>query len=197
MAMPRVAVAPHPPMAPQPAYTPSPDASFDQRLRRLEALVQTLIREQDPKRAARDRQGEAKGWPGATAWVDQDEMKTIQEKAERQAARAAEQIDRANREMEKALSAQKGKAEAMKGDTLKHHVEALQKHREMLEREMEKLQQQIERIEQQQEKLQEGEGRRGDLRDDNEDHEAEVAALTASEDCAGESGSDDLPAVAE
>jgi len=193
-ALPTPAVAPALPVAPAPAPVPlaasaastsaDRETSLEERLDRLERLVNELMAQQKRQKgrviiADRDvkgrpeavvREEQVEKSPGAAKrswnWNDDEakgaELRAV-EQAKRAELRAADQIKRAEEQAKRAAQ-QAEKAARAEADQREHkprqegfrkQVEALQQRRDALEREMENLQRQIERLQQDQERLQE------------------------------------------
>ena len=161
--------APH---SPRPAGAPRPgnkDRSLEDRLERLERMVESLMKQQNfHLRSANDgmidrtdianisaqakRQAEFSRRYG----LDPKEIEKIKERAEREAGHATEQAKRATADAEKSLKAEQKLHTARKfKEGSQKQLEALRKQLEMLEREKEKLDRQIEVLEQNQEQLDE------------------------------------------
>jgi len=183
----------HPKPVPNPPGTPAPDGSLEERIERLEKMVESLMAQQGQKHAfvLRGRSGDQT----LQALVDEKEMQRMNEKinemAKRQAERAQEQAQRAQEQAKRAgEQAQrankdfnfKWKAEAeqwqkgMNHEGLEKQLEALRKAREQLERQAQNLDRQIERLERDQERMQEEKERRSELKDEEpKEEEASVA----------------------
>src|SRR5262245_47209432 len=173
---PGVSEAITPPSEPKPSRTPRPprgraaDLSLEERLDRLERMVESLMARQGTSRDLRplketaeiDRKGIAKidAFPKRHADVtgkqviEPNEIEKINEQAKHQAARAAAQAKRAAVEAEKAAKFEQKRLTTREfKDGQKTQLEALRKQLEMLEREREKLHRQIEKLEQNQVRL--------------------------------------------
>jgi beta-lactamase regulating signal transducer with metallopeptidase domain len=183
----------HPKPIPRPPGTPSPDGSLEERIERLEKMVEALMAQQGQKHAfvLRGRSGDQT----LQALVDEKEMQKMNEKinemAKRQAERAQEQAQRAQEQAKRAAEQAersnkdfnfKWKAEsehhekAMREQDCEKQLEALRKAREQLERQAQNLDRQIERLERDQERLQEEKERRSELKDEEpKEEEASVA----------------------
>ena len=173
------------------------DGSVEDRLARLEKMVQSLMDQQGPKRhGAMILRGNA----GVEAFQDQkrvDELNDkINEMAKRQAERAHEQAARAQEQAKRAAemaerankdSNFKWKAQAeewQKGNRqegLAKQLEALQKAREGLQRQVENLDRQIERVERDRDRMQEQQERRSELQQEQEESQEETASVAESD----------------
>jgi len=163
---------PQPPRSPRPVRAPRPgnkDSSLEERLERLERMVESLMKQQNLRlKSANDgmidrkesaelqalarRQAEVSRKP----MPDAKEFEKIKEQAQREAARAVDQAKRATAEVEKAAKAEQKRPTNRKiKEGSQKQLEALRKQLEMLEREREKLDRQIEQIEQEREQLDE------------------------------------------
>ncbi|HEX5222905.1 MAG TPA: M56 family metallopeptidase [Verrucomicrobiae bacterium] len=157
--------APGAPRAPRPAKVSGSgtrDSSLEERLDRLERMVNSLMHQQSPK-GRFDSQLKLKGEmidrnemariedlarrQAELARLNAQEVEKIKEQAKREAGRAVEQAKRATAEAEKARIADKEPvAQKLKGDSqrqveeLRRQIEALEQRREKLEREIERLQ---------------------------------------------------------
>jgi beta-lactamase regulating signal transducer with metallopeptidase domain len=188
----------HPKPVPHPPGTPSADGSLEERIERLEKMVESLMAQQGQKHAfiLRGRSGDQ----NLQALVDEKEMQKMNEKmnemAKRQAERAQEQAQRAQEQAKRAAEqAQrankdfnfKWKAEAeqwqkgMNHEGLEKQLEALRKAREQIERQAQNLDRQIERLERDQERMQEEKERRSELKDE-EPKEEEAASVAENEE---------------
>ncbi len=139
---------PHAPNAPDIVDVQQSDSSIEKRLRRLEKMVESLVRNQERK----DHSAEVfqwKGQPGQPGWVDPEKLKLQQDMAKREAARAEDQARRAAIDAEKAMKQQ----ERAHKDILAGQIKDLDKQRETLQREVEKLQNQIQRLGEQRDRL--------------------------------------------
>ncbi|HEY5910230.1 MAG TPA: M56 family metallopeptidase [Verrucomicrobiae bacterium] len=178
VAVPRPAASPRPPRSPD---SPESDSNLEQRLSRLEKMVESLLEKKEPK-------AEVNGFlyqdsPKQELRIDNEKIKLLQDRAEREAARAADQAKRGAKEAERALKLrQERDAQGKFKENFARQIEALQKHREMLEREVEKVQGQIERLEQEQEKLQDEQQHQSDLLEDQAPGAENMALL--QEPCA-------------
>jgi len=156
----------------QPRAGRSGDASLEERLDRLERMVESLM-------AQRGKPGhfefQMKGPGQMEGMIDRKQIEEIHEMAKRQAQMAGEQAKRATREAEKALKFEEkrrhGKSNEGAKKQLDEQLDALRKQHEMLERQMEKLDRQIEKIEQDQERNQEQDEAQVDQEEDHEHSE--------------------------
>jgi beta-lactamase regulating signal transducer with metallopeptidase domain len=169
---------PQTPPLPRTVRAPRPgnkDLSLEERLERLEQMVESLANQQNPKGHAdfhlkADQDGiidrkeiaEIKALAKRQAELAQNQMmnpkeiEKIQELAERDAARAAGQVKRETADMEKAVKADPTRQTDRKiKEGSQRQLEALRKQLEILERQKEKLDRQIEHLEQDQGKLDE------------------------------------------
>jgi beta-lactamase regulating signal transducer with metallopeptidase domain len=141
---------PLPPRSPRPAGA---DSSFEERLERLEQMVESLAAQRDMKPGHLQNHGDRR--------VEQHVMlgdlaKQQAELAERQVEVANEQARRAAREFERAAKAgQKRQFQGKLKEGSQKQLEALHKQLEILEREKEKLHREIEKLERDQELLDE------------------------------------------
>lgn len=180
---------PRPPGAPR---TPG-NGSLEERIERLEQMVQSLMNQPGAKRA----HGAMilRGRSSDETYVDQKEMEKMNQKmnemAKRQAERAQEQSERAQEQSKRAaeMAARankdfnfKWKAETelsdkgMRKEGLEKQLEALRKAKEGLERQMENLDRQIERVERDQERMQNEQERRSELREEEPKEETPSVA---------------------
>ncbi len=121
---------------------PSVDSSVEQRLRRLEKLVDSLLQQKQPNPSS---------WSLNLSEKSYDtKLKQREEMAKHDAARA-----RAAEQAKKSLNLQQNREAGKMKEDFARQIDSLQRERDALERQMENLQQQIERLQQQQEKLQE------------------------------------------
>jgi beta-lactamase regulating signal transducer with metallopeptidase domain len=149
------------------------DGSIEERLRRLEKMVHSLMEQQGPRRS-RSTMYLKDGDNDQAVIVEQQKLEKlkqladrqgdlgseqrIQQLAERQAARAAEQAQRAADQAKRAtkeLEAMAEQDQQNKGDLhegFQRQIEALRKARESLGQEMERLDRQIEKIEKEQQR---------------------------------------------
>jgi len=180
-AAPLVVGAPHPmALPPAPAIPTAPYAlmalgesggSIEDRLERLERMVNELMAQRNPKHAHGAGMAGAKPQPGVT--VDQKEIARMKERAEREAARedqqakrAAEEAKRATKDFEKARKEMGDWSIGQHKEASQRQLEALRRAREGLERQMERLDAQIEKLEKEREKLDEEQQRRSELQED-------------------------------
>lgn len=180
---------PKPPRAPRPTPAPAPraenrDGSLEERLDRLERMVNSLMHQLHPKGGADfqlklekdgtiDRKEIAKIEALAQQHADYalkvhpHGIEKIKEQAERDAKRAAEHAKRATAEVEKAHKAeQKQSKRSLKADSQKQ-LDALRKQIEALERQKDELDRQIDRLERDQDKLE-------DQDEDSDDNDSQL-----------------------
>jgi hypothetical protein len=165
--------------APQPPRGRSADASLEERLERVERMLESLMEQQHPKpghaefqlkheqdwmtdrkeiakaEALAKRQGEFARRQEEIARrqvINPKEIERIKEHAEREAERAVEQARRATANAEKALKAEQKK---QLNDGTQQQLDALRKQLEVLERQREELDRQIEHLEERQGQLEE------------------------------------------
>jgi beta-lactamase regulating signal transducer with metallopeptidase domain len=154
--------------SPKPKKAPAalkPGATLEERLERLERMVESLRAEQNAKRG----QADAFVWkwsqpgPSPKAW----DTETLEQSVKRQTERAAQQVEQAERELKRAAEAQaraskrdaasaeaqKRQAETMRKGAYEQQVEAVKRARESLQRELERLDRQIERLQRDREHL--------------------------------------------
>ncbi len=176
---PAMLAAIEPPTAPGAPRTPKPaktlhaenrDSSLEERLDRLERMVNSLMNQPGPKGRSDfqlklengmiDRKEMAKlealaKQQADLARLNPQEIEKIKEQAQREVGRAMEQAKRATAEVEKARKAdQKQSSQKLKSDT-QRQLQDLRRQVEALERQREKLDHQIERLEQDQGNLDE------------------------------------------
>jgi hypothetical protein len=183
VAVPRAPEPPHAgPKAPDAVEGKDSNASLEERLRRLEKMVESLTKNQERKESADVFLWKSR--PGQQAWIDQGKLKDIYDSAQREAARAAEDANRATSEAEKAMKSQQDRAHGKTRDDLGQQIQSLERQRAALERAVERLQSQIERLEQQREKLekdheklQQEQQRRSELLEKNSDENGGMALL--------------------
>jgi beta-lactamase regulating signal transducer with metallopeptidase domain len=154
------------------------DGSLEERVRRLEKMVHSLMDQQ----GARHSRGMIyfKDGSAEVGDLDQEKLEKLKQSVDRQSARAAEQAQRAaeqakraTKEMEARVEQdQLSKGEAREG--FQKQLEALRKARESLGQEMERLDRQIEKIEKEQQ--------RGDKEPQRRRSEATGLRLQASVD---------------
>jgi len=160
--------APRAPWKVQAPVAGNGDSSLEERLDRLERMVNSLMNQLNPKGRANiqlklEKQGMidrkemakiealAKQQAELASKISPQEIEKIKEQAEREARRAIEQARRATAEFEKARkSDQRQAVEKLKADS-QRHLEDLRRQVEALERQREKLDREIERLEQDQE----------------------------------------------
>ncbi len=156
------------PRVPYVAATPRPpkdmaaadaDASIEQRLRRLEKMVELLVEQRETKGFESTSRNEG---PRGEIRTER-ETAQLQQTAKREADRAAEQAKRAAKDADKAMKLQQERhAHDMAKESTAKQLDALHKQRAALERHMKDLQLQIERLEQDQQKLQEKQPQRNE-----------------------------------
>jgi len=153
-------------------------SSIEERLDRLEKMVESLAAQQKAKPKSADM------WfwsPDQQTLKRQAELS--QERAEREVARAQEQMKRAAEEMERASKDQELKAQMMAKDMPRKQLDALRKAREGLQRQMDALDRQIERLEEDREKQKEPKepkeerGRRSEAAPDKPDQKVVVGGV--------------------
>jgi beta-lactamase regulating signal transducer with metallopeptidase domain len=131
------------------AQAPSKSGDVEQRLERLERMVQSLMAERRPKAA------QSGDWDSAS--VNQQEIQKFKEKADREAARAAQQAkiaaDRASRDMERAMKEKNAWALDMSKESSEKQLEAMRQARQDLQREMQRLDTEIRHMEQEQRRM--------------------------------------------
>lgn len=164
------------------------DRSIDQRLKRLEKMVQSLM--------SQDRPRNTHGNFAFKEGVDQDfnfdfkDNEKLKESAERQAARAEEQAKRAAEQAKRATkdlesSARMDQEQHGNREAFQHQLEALRKAREGLGQEMERLDRQIQKLEKEKQRTEKdqrgepGQPRRSQAR--SERLQADVSTTPADE----------------
>jgi beta-lactamase regulating signal transducer with metallopeptidase domain len=161
---------------PRPARASGADSALEERLARLEQLVQSLVAQQNDKNfqfhfkgpeGMIDRKEVAKIEEFARKQADiarqqainPKDIEKMQEMAERQAKVAIDQAKRATKEAERAARADQKRQFNWKSkdakDAYRAQLDGLRRQLETLEREREKLDRQIEQLEQKQEQLDE------------------------------------------
>src|SRR5581483_2418851 len=169
---PVIDVAPRPPSFPRVARMGKPgrtsssedsvepadngNSSIEERLRRLEKMVRSLVDQQNGKRAHGTlslKEGANQNWN-----VDQEQLDKLKDLADRQSARALEQaqraVEQANR-AKKEFAARRddqGQDKSELREALQKQLESLLQAREGLGREMERLDRQIQKLQQDQER---------------------------------------------
>jgi hypothetical protein len=162
---------PQAPRSPRAVRAPRPgnkDLAFEDRLERLERMVESLMKQQNfHLKSANDGMIDRKDIAKIEALAKRQaevsrkqvigpkEIERIKEQAEREAEHATEQGKRATADAEKALKAEQKLHNRKFKEGSQKQLEALRKQLEMLEREREKLDRQIEVLEQNQEQLDE------------------------------------------
>lgn len=166
--VPRTVSSSHSPRSPVQPYA---ESSLEQRLSRLEKLVDSLL-EQKESTPASSGVSRNERLP-KDAKINNDLLKQHQALADLEAARIRDQA----KEAEKRLTLQhKHDADATRQQDTARRLDALLKQRELLDREMERLQQQIERLQQDQEKLRQEHQDRSELLE-GQANEDQLAAL--------------------
>ena len=134
--------------------TPHKPGDIEQRLERLERMVQSLMAERRPKAATGNNAS------CDSASMTPQEMQKIKDMAQREAAQAAQQArmaadetKRASRELERAMREKNAWAIGIHQESGQQQIEALRQARQSLEREMQRLDAEIKRLEQQQQRL--------------------------------------------
>lgn len=166
--------APHAALAMADSANSSDRSSIEERVERLEKMVQSLTAQQKNKRtlqdtwswstptpgqqnfnqqleqsqAQRDREQGQKDREQAQRDRDRAQMERDQAQMERDMARAQEQMKRAAEEMQRAAKNHELQAQMFAKDMPRKQLEALRKAREGLQRQLESLDRQIERLEQ-------------------------------------------------
>lgn len=175
LSSPAPAATPRPGLAPRAAVAGAADSSLEERLERLEQMVQSLLARghaaQNPyplkqpieKNWEIDRKEIAKIEAHAKQQADiarhhalsSEEIEKIKEQAKHEAARAADQVKRAVDAEKIARTEQKRQTKRNFKDGSQKQLDELRKQLEILEREREKLDRQIEELERSQELLEE------------------------------------------
>jgi len=124
----------------------SDQTSIEERVERLEKMVQSLTAQQKNKRA----QGDMWNWttPSPGQQTFNMPFERSQAQVERDMARAQEQMKRAAEDMQRAAKDQKLKAQMYAKDMPRKQLEALRKAREGLQKQLDELDRQIESLEQ-------------------------------------------------
>ena len=139
------------PRTPRPPRARPGDSSLEERLDRLEHMVESLIAERG------ERPGHPE-WHLKDGMTNPKEIEKMKEYAKREAARAAEEAKRASREAERVWKAEpRRQLHAKFKEESQKQLEAMRKQLENLEREKERLREQIERLEQERQQLDEQE----------------------------------------
>lgn len=163
---------PSKPLSPRPpsksvraSVSENQDSSLEERLDRLERMVNSLISQQNQKNNSdfqlklerygiMDRKdkidGSARQQAELAGKPSQEEIERIKQKATRDARQAVEQAKRANAEAGKVKATQKEAVQKLKADS-QRQLEDLRRQIESLERQREKLDREIERLEHDQE----------------------------------------------
>ena len=141
----RTRVAPNAALVMADSAISSDRSSIEERLQRLEKMVESLTAQQKSKRAS----GETWSWtvpaPGQQNFNLPFEHSQAQ--MERDMARAQEQMKRAAEDMERAAKDQELRAQLFAKDMPRKQLEGLRKAREGLQKQLEELDSQIERLE--------------------------------------------------
>ena len=202
---PAVLAAIEPPSTPRPLPAPRPgkvarsenrDASLEERLDRLERMLESLMNQQNPKGRSDfqlkfedgmiDRkemariEAFAKQQAEVARRINPQEIERVKEQAKREASRATEQAKRATAEVEKVRKANQKEAVRRLKEDSQRQLEALRRQVEALERQREKLDREIERLEEDQDNLDEQD-------DDSVDND--TALSESKEVCVTESSS--------
>jgi beta-lactamase regulating signal transducer with metallopeptidase domain len=161
VATPRPTAAPQPPRSPVKADA---EDSIEQRLRRLEKMVESLLQQKGPKQLSKEFS--YKDGPRQELRIEKEMIMQLQETAKREAERQVNQARRATGDAEKTLRLrQERDAKGKLSQEAAKQLEALHEQRAMLEREVEKVERQIERLEQERHKLDEQGQKQSELRD--------------------------------
>jgi hypothetical protein len=131
----------------------SDHSSIEERVERLEKMVESLSAQQKNKRTLGDTWSWTMPSPGQQNFSmqlehSQAQMQRDQAQMERDMARAQEQMKRAAEEMERAAKDQELKAQMYGKDIPRKQLDALRKAREGLQKQLGELDRQIERLEQ-------------------------------------------------
>lgn len=173
---------PRPGRTPRPARAGSPDASLEERLERLEKMVESLMARgyatprPYPLKPSPDMVGPMKeiekDWAEIARKRELGEKERIRDQAKREAARAAEQAKRAAMNADRAARAEQ-KRQTRRGfkEASQKQLDELHKRLEMLDREKEKLEREIEDLERQRD--QQDEQGEEDVSNDAQSHEVE------------------------
>ena len=167
-----------------------PGATFEERLERLERMVESLVEHPTPKPGQPNPFAWKWAQPGATpkSWDAQPFEESVKRQAERateqlnqaldQLKRAAEVKERAAKQGGAAAQEQKQRAEAMRTEAYQKQIDAVRKARESLQREMERLDRQLERLQRNKEELDGHEGN-AELEKERLDEEEVTVSETA------------------
>ena len=135
------------------AQTPRKSDDVEQRLQRLERMVQSLMAERRPKAAQANP-------PCNIASVNSQEMEELKKMTDRKAAEAAQQAKaasedakRASKDLERAMKDKNTWAFGMHQDSSQLQLDALRQARQDLQREMQRLDAEIRRLEQERRRL--------------------------------------------
>jgi hypothetical protein len=175
----------HPKPIPHPPGSPSSDGSLEERIERLEQMVQALMEQQKHHGSFVLR-----GRNGGDVLFDEKEMEKMNEKinamakkhaelAEQQTKHAAEMAERANKDSNFKWKAEAEQSQKGRKEGIEKRLEALRKAREGLERQKENLDRQIERVERDQERMQQEQERHSDLQNEEPKEETASAAESA------------------
>lgn len=185
---------PRPGRTPRPVRAESADSALEERLERLEKMVESLMARghapQYPyhwkpspdtmapmnRKEMAELEAKLKADMGRKHEQNEREIEKIKERAKRESARAGELAKRAGGDAEKIAKAEQ-KRQPRRGfkEGSQRQLDELRKRIEMLEREREQLEHQIEEIERSQEQLQE-------QQDENPENEAQSEASESNSD---------------
>jgi colicin import membrane protein len=136
------------------AQTPRKSDDVEQRLQRLERMVQSLVAERRPKAA------QANNPPCNMTSVNSQEMEELKKMTDRKAAEAAQQAKaasedakRASKDLERAMKEKNTRAFGMHQESSQLQLDALRQARQDLQREMQRLDAEIRRLEQERRRL--------------------------------------------
>jgi beta-lactamase regulating signal transducer with metallopeptidase domain len=167
--------APLEPRAPRPprerkgarvAEVPNRGSSLEERLDRLERMVNTLVAQQNVKAPRRPENELAERKQVSSA----QEFENLKEALKRDQVRAMEESKRAVKEAEKGmkLGVDQGDRSEWR-ETFQAQIKILEKQRDVLQREAEKLQRQIERIQQERERAEQKQQRRSQVEEQDDE----------------------------
>lgn len=183
---------PAPARAPREPRAPRADGSLEERMARLEQMVQSLVDQRNvgpghfeyhlkvPNKYELEHQKHLEH-SLKHAIPDQKEIERIKEKAKREAERAVEESKRAGRAAGAAARADSKRLNAKQKEQFEQQLQGLRRQLETLERQRNTLDRQIERLERDREKLEEG-----DEQDEDQDEQ---------NDFEGDLKPDDVPAA--
>jgi beta-lactamase regulating signal transducer with metallopeptidase domain len=182
------------PRAPRRHRVPEPvdhNSNLEDRLDRLERMVQSLVAQQKRPRPERDfalpdnqnralNENQSQNFKEMAKRNDElaaDQAKRMAKLAQEEVARATDQARRAAKQATDAFRYQDDGRDQRGAweKSLQAQVKILQKQRDVLQREMEKLQREIERIQQQHERMDEKQQRHSELKE-NQDKDGEAPA---------------------